>query len=143
MRDRSGRSHSANSYGLLASIEHCRVLNLRARMRVEDSTMRRRVEEKIPERQARNDDRRDEPHDRFTGSLPRTVLGRSHVSSPASSRLSYGPGFAVDEVVHDHEIAGGSMVAVRHVGCLRTERSVSRSDVDRRHERRRELDADE
>ena len=81
----------------------------------------------------------------FTGSLPRTVLGRSndHVSSPASSRLSYGPGFAVDEVVHDHEIAGGSMVAVRHVGCLRTEGAVSGSDVDRRHEGRREPDADE
>src|SRR6476661_4398790 len=63
--------------------------------------------------------------------------------APPLVRLSYGPGFTVDEVVHDHEIASRSMIAVRHVCRVRAKRSVSRLDVDGRHKRRRELDADE
>src|SRR5215212_404027 len=57
--------------------------------------------------------------------------------------LPNGVGFAVDEVVHDHQIARRSMVAVRHVGGISTERSLSRSDLDRCDQRCRELDADE
>ena len=83
-----------------------------------------------------------------------TVHGISSSNSPLAAAkivfrallvrgLSYGPGFSVDEVVHDHEIASRSMVAVRHVGRVRAKRSVSRLDVDGRHKRRWKLDADE
>src|SRR5262245_10906038 len=79
--------------------------------------------------------------------------------APSADRISYGPSrdpgskvsgwsvirqlltharLAVNEVVHDHEIPRGTVIAIRHVSRIGAERSVPGCDLHRRHQPRGE-----